>query len=237
MADLYRCSNCGERMRTPDMPCRKCGYQRKNTAKTAALYQVVLIDCGEDNKELKRWLIRQRMITEDQWDYICSNLPITVFESESPQKAGLFAQKINSLGGQAESGLESDHLHDVSTPDSTTPPKRSGIIGRLLPILFVILAVLSPLYSKYEDDIRRVLDQFKQNVLNQEDSMDQVDVVIARRKILTGEVITKEMLAKKYVQRQDAPEGAVPPLFLERIVGKAAGTDIEAGAIIVLTED
>ncbi|MBN1356352.1 hypothetical protein JXA40_08840 [bacterium] len=239
MKEIFHCSNCGAILENPDDSCAQCGYQRESSFHKQTLCRVILTNPGKNPARVFLLLNLQTGLNRSKWQDIVRNIPAMIFETTDCRAAKNLAARIEQAGGMAaveySTGSGSD-THGME-PEAVKPsPPVQKTIGRLIPIIIVVLALLGPLFSKFDFESLKEFKQHFRDILeqNQSGGFDTVRIIIASRDIQAGETITMDMLRSVPIEREKAPDGAVAPLNVESLIGQSVPREIPNGSIIIL---
>jgi DNA-directed RNA polymerase subunit RPC12/RpoP len=242
MTDLYRCANCGNRLKQPEATCVQCGYSRSIPQVIKSLYRVRLSDPGTHPSRVFFILSFQTGMSKEDWGQLLTELPADVYETSDLKSAHVMVEKIVKSGGVAEyytlAGSEPEPML-TSASDSPKPVKSAQkFFSRFIPFLLILFALIGPLLSKYESgDIKQVVKHLLESIQTDQKGFESVRVVTAGRDIQAGETITLDLLSYTTVSRESSPEGAVAPLDVDKLVGQNAREPIPRNSIIILSQD
>ncbi len=234
MSDIFRCSNCGQRIRRPDDPCSECGYEGRTHFRAGeAQFWVILRNWGPRADQLRDVLRRlyrvDGSILQDQ------ELPLILYEGNDREVANGLEVTVRQHGGEIQIATDEQSIGELGseTPSHDRPQSRSS---RFFSILVFIAMVAGSILSQQSEALREWFktwtDRFKPVMMHQADPFAKIQLIVCVEEIAAGESITKERLGVVEVPRDQVPEGSFCPRDIGRLIGRQTITAIDRGVII-----
>lgn len=161
-------------------------------------------------------------------------------------------RRLVSVPGSLEQGVPEDqnrndryphpHPHvETEFEDQETPASDGELPGRpRIPWIFLLLVLLPLVLNSYPEivknfkHLKETWRTLTSSAENASEPFSRVRVIAAGRAIGEGETITIDDLVVVSVPRENAPEHAIAPLNVDRLVGIRLERPIESGQILIL---
>ncbi|MBN2055956.1 flagella basal body P-ring formation protein FlgA [bacterium] len=222
MKEIFRCSNCGAVKPRPEARCRQCGYAPAPPP-GQHFFDLVLI-AAPDNLVAVTLIAKLAEIRASEAKQLLQSLPVVIKRSSDQEELHQAALLLRRIGAELAIEPASDHGHDSSPdrleerPAAPPPGKKVSPLVRLFPVLIFLIAFGLPAIQNNQA-VKDLLRKLTHADGPGNTSLSQVEVVVAARDLPAGHVLQKDDLAVGRIDRQDAPDGAISPLALERLIG------------------
>ncbi|GEM_PF-6669346 len=234
MSEIYRCSNCGQRIREPGDPCSACGYEGRSHHGTGETrFWVILKNWGPQADQLREVLRRLYRVPDAILQE--QELPVILHEGNDKGSVHELEVTIRQHGGEVEIVTDEESIGPLGsdTHQENRPQNRSG---RVFSIIVFLAMVVGSILSQHSEALREWLESWsgriKPEKMHQEDPFAQIQIIVCVKDIAPGETITEEKLGVIALPRDQVPENSFCPRDVGNLIGRRSVSGIDRGVII-----